>query len=149
MTQHKSYRQLFWEDVREDDIVPEILLPVPYKKVILNVAATGDFFPGHCDPEYAREQGERTIYINTIFFQGFVDRVITDWSGPETFIARRKIFMKRSICAEDIMFGRGRVVRVYRDERGRHLVDLEIAVGNQEGICCPAEATIVLPRRGG
>lgn len=147
MMQGISYRQLYWEAVREGDCLPTVTMEVPYKKIILNAAATWDYFPGHHNPYYAQEQGQKTIYMSTLFFNGFIDRVITDWAGPQTFIARRKMSMQRSIYAGDTMSGTGRITRTYTDDQGRHLVDLEIMISNQDGPSCPASATIVLPSR--
>jgi acyl dehydratase len=134
-----------WEDVTEGEAIPRVELDVPLKRVILDAAATRDYFPGHHNVDYAREQGQKTIYINTMFFQGFIDRVITDWAGPETWIRRRRMTMQRSIYAGDTMYGEGRVTRRWVDGDGRHLVDVELEVGNQDGLVCPAGATLELP----
>ena len=137
-----------WEDVTEGEEVPRITSDVTLKRVIMDAAATWDYFPGHHNVEYANQQGQQTIYINTMFFQGFIDRVITDWAGPETWIVRRKMTMQRSIYAGDTMFGEGKVTRRWVDDDGRHLVDIDIAIGNDDGVACPANATVELPSAG-
>lgn len=86
-----------------------IHMPVPFKKVILNVAATFDYFPGHHEPDYARNQGVRNIFLNTIFLQGFADRAVTDWLGGDVFVMRRKLSMSQPICAGDTLACRGEV----------------------------------------
>jgi acyl dehydratase len=146
-----SYEQRYWEDVEEGSALPRTDDEITYRRVIMNPATTWDYFPGHHDPAYARSQGQPTIYVNTMHFLGFVDRLATEWGGPCSFIARRKISMQRSIYAGDTMVGEGRVVRRYTDEAGarvRHLVDLELTVKNQDGeLCCPATVTLELPVR--
>jgi acyl dehydratase len=145
---HATYagaKQLTWDDVNEGDAVPRITTEVSLKRVIMDAAATWDYFPGHHNVDYAREQGQKTIYINTMFFQGFIDRVVTDWAGPQTWIVRRKMTMQRSIYAGDTMFGEGKVTRKWVDDDGRRLIDVDIAVGNDDGVACPASATILLP----
>lgn len=148
-----SYTQRYWEDVEEGDELPRVEDLITYRRVIMNPATTWDYFPGHHDPEYARSQGQPTIYVNTMHFLGFVDRLATDWAGPRTFIARRKVSMRQSIFAGDTMVGEGRVTRRYTDDstgRVRHLVDLEMTVSNQHGeVCCPASVTLELPARDG
>jgi len=139
--------QLTFEDVKEGQDLPRIELPITFKRVIQDVAATRDYFPGHHDPEYAQGQNQKTIYLNTMFFQGFIDRVVTDWSGPLTFITRRKMRMQGSVYAGDTLYGEGRVTRTYVDDQGRGCVDVDIIVGNQDGPTCPASVTAVLPRR--
>jgi acyl dehydratase len=146
-----SYEQRYWDDVDEGEDLPHVEDPITYRRVIMNPATTWDYFPGHHDPEYARSQGQPTIYVNTMHFLGFVDRMATDWAGPRSFIARRKVSMRQSIYAGDTMVGDGKVVRRYTDDstgRTRHLVDLEMTVKNQHGdLCCPAQVTLELPAR--
>jgi hypothetical protein len=89
-----------------------IRMPVSFKTVIFNVAATFDYFPGHHEPEYARSQGARNIFLNTIFLQGFADRAITDWLGHDVFVLRRKLSMVQPICAGDTLVCTGAVEAV-------------------------------------
>lgn len=148
-----SYTQRYWEDVEPGEALPRVDDEITYRRVIMNPATTWDYFPGHHDPEYARSQGQPTIYVNTMHVLGFVDRLATDWAGPRSFIAKRKVALQRSIFAGDTMVGEGRVLDKRTDAAGdggrvRHLVDLEITVKNQHGdLCCPAGVTLELPSR--
>jgi acyl dehydratase len=147
-----QYRQRWWDDVEEGEELPRIEDEITYRRVIMNPATTWDYFPGHHDPEYARSQGQPTIYINTMHFMGFIDRVATTWAGPQSFIARRRMAMRRPIFAGDTMIGKGLVTRKYTEDtsgRPRHLVDVEITVTNQDGeLCAPATVIMELPSRG-
>jgi len=134
-----------WAEVKANDVVTEIAMAVPYEKVVLDAAATQDYFPGHHNPEYARGQGQKTIYLNTMAIEGFIDRVATDWAGPRAFITRRTMSMHRSIYAGDTMYGGGIVTQCYRDHSGRTLVDLAITIRTQDNPCVPAEVTLLLP----
>lgn len=142
------YPQKTWEEVHEGEELPRLTMAITFKKIIMNAATTWDYFPGHHDPEYAKAQNQKTIYMSTLFFQGLVDRLVTDWAGPRTFITRRKITMTDSIYAGDDLYATGRVVRCYRDQQGRALVDIEIDVGSQEGSKCPSSVTALLPCKG-
>lgn len=142
-----AFPQRYWEDVREGESLPPIVLEISYKRVIMNTATGRDYMRGHHDPEFARQQGVRTIYMNTFFHQAFVDRIMTDWAGPAAFIARRKIAMRASICAGDTVIGEGRVARRRTDAQGRPLVDLAITIRNEREICCVAEGTLLMPTR--
>lgn len=140
-------RGLYWEEVGEGDLVTPVTLQVSYARVILSVAATRDFMRGHHDPAFAREQGQRDIYVNTLFHQAFVDRVMTDWAGPRAFIARRKIVMRGAICAGDTIVGEGRVTDRRRDDSGRGLIELDLRVSNGRELCCEALGVLALPGR--
>ena len=139
------YPQRLWSEVKVGDVLPPIELLVEYSRIILNVASTWDYFPGHHNPDYARAQGQPNIYVSTIFFHGFVDRLITDWGGPSSFIRRRRMRMVASVHPGDTMRAEGHVVRHYRDDHGQGLVDLDIHIDTARGLCVPASATVRLP----
>jgi len=151
MIEGVDYAQRFFEDVEPGDELARVDDEITYRRVIMNPAATWDYFPGHHDPDYARAQGQPTIYVNTMHFLGFADRVVSGWAGPRAFLVRRKVSTLGSVYAGDTMVGTGRVVGKRRDERDgyvRHLVDIELTVGNQHGDRCAAvTVTIALPAR--
>lgn len=141
------YPQLYWDDVVEGQEVTPIALPASYSMVLLSAIATMDFFPGHHNPDYAKGQGQVGIYVNTMTYQGLIDRVVANWAGPQTFVTRRKITMQRSVCAGDTITGTGKVTRLHLDANGRGLVDLKIDISSQNGLCCPGVVTAALPRK--
>lgn len=124
-------------DSSKGEPIPPIEIELSHQKVILGVAATQDFFPGHCDPEYARAQGARAIFSGTPVVQAIVDRAITDWSGPTTFIRRRKVVMRQPLLAGDRIRSRG---WVSADRDGSR--DLKLVLSTDRGDCVRAEATI-------
>jgi acyl dehydratase len=125
-----------------------VISDVPFKRVILNAAVTWDYFPGHHDPAYARMQGEREIFVNTMFLQGLVDRVSSLWLGHESFLLRRTLQMRRSIVAGDVMAVRGEESSTETvGELGVATLDVTIAT-ERTGDCCSSEVTRWVPRRG-
>lgn len=134
----------YWNEISEGDGVTTITMDVPFERVILDAAATQDYFPGHHNPAYARHQGQKEIYLNTMAIEGFIDRVVTDWAGPHTFIRKRQMQMRSSIYAGDTLRGEGSVEKCYEDE-GRNLVDVRINISTDSGLCVPAALTIELP----
>ncbi|MGB5110069.1 MAG: hypothetical protein WBO08_00065 [Mycobacterium sp.] len=135
---------LRFDDVAVGDEITPVSIPVTYKRICMNAAATWDWFPGHHDPEYARSQGQQTIYLSTLFFHGFIDRGLSDWAGPDALLRRRKISMIRSIYPEQTATLTGRVIGK-REVNGTGLIDLELMVSSEEGPCVPSEATLQLP----
>lgn len=142
MTRELTFK--YWDNISEGDEVSAVEMAIPFEKVIQDAAATQDYFPGHHNPAYAKHQGQKNIYLNTMAIEGFLDRVVTDWAGPHTFIRKRQMQMRASIYAGDTIVGRGKVDRRYQ-ENGRYLLDLSISIANQDGICVPATLTIELP----
>ncbi|MBW0100943.1 MaoC/PaaZ C-terminal domain-containing protein [Pseudonocardia sp. KRD291] len=135
---------LRFDDVAVGDEITPVAIPITYKRICMNAAATWDWFPGHHDPEYARSQGQQTIYLSTLFFHGFIDRALGDWAGPDALLRRRKISMIRSIYPGQTATLTGRVVD-RRGVDGKGLIDLELMVSSEEGPCVPSEATLQLP----
>lgn len=86
-------------DLAAGDDLPPVTLDIDYRRVVHNAAATWDWFPGHHNPDYARSQGQRTIYLSTLFYHGLIDRAVTEWLGQDAVISRREMRMQRSIYA--------------------------------------------------
>lgn len=137
-----------WDDITVPTDLPETVDEISYERVVMNSATTWDYIPWHFDPQYARNNGHPTIFVNTMHLAGFIDRIATAWAGPYSRVVRRKVTLQGSIYAGDAMVGRGRVIDKRRETTGatpRYLVDLEIAVYNQrDELCCPAEVTLEL-----
>ena len=112
--------------------IPPIVDEITARRVVQNPGATGDYFPGHWDPDYARKQGQRAIYANSLHVFGLLDRVVTEWAGPASFLVRRNVRLVSSMYAGDTVTVSGEIVDERDDERGR-LVDLDLAITNQDG----------------
>jgi len=121
------------------DLLPEVVLPVTLRLCVHDAAATRDYFPGHHDRDYARAQNARDVYLNTMFFHGFVDRVVTDWAGPETVIRARRLRMIAPVCVGDTIRTRSWVLR-RRSEGDVTIVDVRVEVRSEHGL--GAEAVI-------
>jgi acyl dehydratase len=135
--------RLDWAAVVAPSDLPDVVDdPISYQRVVMNPGSTWDYFPGHFDPDYAREHGQPTIFVNTMHVAGFVDRVVTEWAGPYSRVVRRKLSLMGSIYAGDTITGRRRITGKRR-EHDRWLVDLHVDVLNQRGeLCCPADVTL-------
>jgi acyl dehydratase len=133
-----------WDEIAVPCDLPETIDEISYERVIMNAGTTWDYIPWHFDPEYARNHGHPTIFVNTMHLAGFIDRIATAWAGPYSRVVRRKVTLVGSIYAGDSMVGRGRVIDKRRDG-SRDLVDLELAIYNQrDELCCPALVTLDL-----
>lgn len=140
-----------WERLSPPVELAQVVDKIDYQRVVLNAAATWDYFPCHFDPAYAESQGHPTIFVNTMHIAGFADRIATDWAGPYSRVVHRKMTVAGPIYAGDTMVGSGRVVAKRCDTSAdppRYLVDLQIQVSNQRGeLCCPVELTLQMPGR--
>lgn len=130
-----------WTAVTEGEALPPVVDEITYRRVIMSPGATWDYFPGHYDPEYARSQGQPTIYANSLHLFGLLDRAAMQWAGPASFLVRRAVRLQLSLYAGDTATVTGAVVA----KRPGSLVDLELAVTNQHGApVCTAAITLRL-----
>src|SRR3954452_18318255 len=108
-----------WEGSAEGDVIPSVVDYITARRVIQNPGATGDYFPGHWDPDYARRQGQRAIYANSLHIFGLLDRAVSEWAGPESFLLRRNVRLMSSMYAGDTVTVTGTVTGERDDADGR------------------------------
>ena len=85
-----------WDDVHEGDELGSITLDVTMRRLMMDVSGTRDLYPIHHDREFAKKNGARDIFVNTMFYEGLFGRLATDWAGPEAFLSEVAIFHERS-----------------------------------------------------
>lgn len=133
---------LRWEDVTEGTTLPSLVDEITARRVVQNPGATGDYFPGHWDPDYARRQGQRAIYANSLHIFGLLDRAVTEWAGPEIFLMRRNVRLVSSMYAGDTVTVSG----VVAGKRDNDIVDVDLTMTNQDGdVVVTARVTVRLP----
>jgi len=131
-----------WDDVVEGAAIPAVVDTITARRVIQNPGATGDYFPGHWDPDYARKQGQRAIYANSLHVFGLLDRAVTEWAGPASFLVRRNVRLVSSMYAGDTVTVAGTVVAKRTDD---HEVDVDLTLTNQNAdVVCTARSTVRL-----
>jgi acyl dehydratase len=147
--QPPAHEGRFWEDVRDGDELPTLVMPITPTRCVYLASATRDFSPQHSNRDYAQQRSKaRDVFVNTPFNLGMVSRFATDWGGPQSTVRRMKIAMREPVCAGDDMIISGRVARKYVED-GDHRVDLDLMIATQDGPATPCSATIALPARGG
>ena len=125
--------------------IPPVVDVITARRVVQNPGATGDYFPGHWDPDYARSQGQRAIYANSLHIFGLLDRAVTDWAGSTSFLVRRNVRLVSSMYAGDTVTVNG-TVAAERNEASGRVVDLNLSLTNQNGdLIATAETTVRLP----
>ncbi len=134
-----------WDEVKEGDEVTSVTFPISLRTLMVDVAGTRDLYPIHHDREFAKSNGARDIFVNTMFYEGLFGRIATDWAGPEAFLRKLRFAMKGPNCLGDTMVSRGWVTKKYEQD-GQKLLDLEIHLDNQiEKDATVANLTLELP----
>jgi acyl dehydratase len=137
------------QDIAEGDDLTPVVLDVTHGRVATLVAATWDPFPGHHDPAYAKAQGQKDIYLNTMLLSGFVDRVALGWAGPNWFLRRRAMRMLGSVYPGDVLTGTGTVANVSSNPDGATEVVVSVVGSTNAGPCITAEITLRLANEPG
>jgi acyl dehydratase len=104
-------------------------------------AGTRDFSPWHHDPAAARDQGQRTIYANTMFLEAFLDRTALGWAGPTWFLTRRQMRILASAYAGCTLVGTGQVEHVESGPEGG-CVEVSLRATTEDGVCATARITL-------
>jgi hypothetical protein len=141
-------------EIKLGNEVDTLEFPVTYNKVIQSVAATRDFYPAHSDPEFARAQGNETIFLNTPALEGLIDRFVLDWAGPNWRVKNRTIQIQGSAIAGEAVNVKGKVESLLTDgdtpsveiqcgiyQNGEIVVDSKITITEQWDIC-PKDSNI-------
>lgn len=126
------------------DELPSIELEVTYTRVATLVAGTWDVFPGHHDPHYAIDQGQRDIYLNTMVLAGFLDRAVMDWAGPESFIRKRSMRIARSVFPGDRLQSQA-TIRELNCEGVSIDVRVDVVCSTASGPCIEGTVDVRIP----
>jgi acyl dehydratase len=115
------------------------------RTLMINVAGTRDLYPIHHDRDFAKSNGVRDIFVNTVFYEALFGRMATDWAGPEAFLRKLRFQMRAPTCLGDTIVTRGWVTAKY-EHGGQKLLDVEIHLSNQlENDATIGNLTIELP----
>jgi hypothetical protein len=145
-----QYLMRYWDDVVVGQTLTPVTLDINYTRAIQNVAASRDWMRGHHDPDYARRQGQPTVFLNTTFHQALVDRLVTDWAGPHCFIQRRTLQMVDALLAGDVARAEGEVIEMVDCGDGEYgLIVANVHVAHARGTSSKARVMFRLPRRVG
>ena len=128
--------------VETGDTLPPLKVDVTARTVIMGASASRDWQPQHHDREWAVERaGTRDIFLNTPTQAGWIERFLTDWTGPRGRLARLKFKMRRPVCPGDELVFNGTVTDV-----SKGWVDLEIVLTVGEERVTECTARIAVPQ---
>jgi acyl dehydratase len=132
--------------MKAGDSLPMLEVAVTARTVVMGAAASRDWQPQHHDHAWAVERaGTRDIFLNTPNQAGWIERYLTDWSGPRGRLGRLRFRMRRPVFPGETLVFRGTVTAVSDD--GFADVDVILSVGDQVATECSAR--MALPRRNG
>jgi acyl dehydratase len=134
-------------DVAAGAMLPELEHAVTTTTVILGAAAARDWRPMHHDRAFAVErQGVRDIFLDSPTQGSWLERYVTDWTGPKGRIGRLGFRMRTSVFPGDTMVLRGTVRDVETDDAGCGWAVLDLTIRVGDVVCTEAQARVAMPQ---
>lgn len=139
-------QKLFFDDVTEGDEAPARTHTLTRTDLVRYAGASGDYNPMHHDEIQATAAGQPSVFGHGMFSMGFLGSAVEDYVGVANLTRYKVRFARQTWPGEELST---RVtVRAKRTEGGRHLVDLDVRLVNQDGEeKVVGEATAELPTR--
>lgn len=139
--------QLHFDDVNVSDEAPEISHTLTRTDLVVYAGASGDFNPMHHDEVQAKAAGQPSVFGHGMFSAGLLGRALTDYVGVAALRGYKVRFAKQT-WPGDVLTTRVTVTDKRKDGDD-HLVDLDCALVNQDGVAVvTGSATAALPTRG-
>ncbi len=122
-------QKLFFEDVSEGDLAPEVAHEITRTDLVRYAGASGDFNPMHSDEVAAKSAGLPSVFGHGMFTAGLLGRAITDYVGVGNLKNYKVRFTKQTWPGETLTTR----ITVKNKSADDQLVELECVVTNQSG----------------
>jgi hypothetical protein len=133
--------------VKAGDALPRLDVQVTARMVIMGASSSRDWQPQHHDHHWAvNRAGTRDIFLNTPNQAGWIERYLTDWTGPLGRLGKMRFRMRRSICTGDALTFEGVVRSTMPDDAGTLWADVDVTLTVGEERATECVARIALPK---
>lgn len=127
-------------DVEVGTRLPELVLAVTARTVVIGASASRDWQPQHHDHAWAvTRAGTPDIFLNTPNQAGWIERFITDWTGPRGRLGKLRFRMRKPVCPGDELRFNGTVTAV---AAGWIEIDITLTVGETAVTECTARVAL-------
>jgi acyl dehydratase len=128
------------------DALPILRHEVTATTVVLGALATRDWRPMHHDVDFAvNRNGTRDIFLNTPNQQAWLERYVTDWTGPLGRPGRLRFRMLDSVFPGETMTLAGTVAEVATDDAGCGWATVAIELRAGGRLCTTSTVRLALP----
>jgi acyl dehydratase len=139
----------YWEDVAAGQEIPPFQRKVGYMELNRFAGANEEFVPIHMDADYAKNVAKLPdVIVMGNLKLAYIANARTGWAGDDGWITKLAVEYRKMDLVNKTLTAKGKITKKYEAD-GRHLVDLEVWVENEEGeVTTPGRATVALPTRG-
>ena len=128
------------------DKLPTLDVKVRARHVVMGASSSRDWQPQHHDTHWAVERVKvKDIFLNTPNQAGWIERYLTDWTGPKGRLGKLRFKMKKSVCAGDKLTFDGTVTGTSTDESGVGWVDIDLMLTVEGEVATECRARIAVP----
>jgi hypothetical protein len=135
-------------DIAVGDHLPELRIGVTARTVVTGASASRDWQPQHHDHGWAQAKQGSDIFLNTPNQAGWIERYLTDWTGPHGRLGKVRFRMRASIQPGHELVFAGAVARVTTDHTGCAWVDVTLDLTVDGETMTEASARIAVPVDG-
>lgn len=133
-------------DVSVGDELPRLAVDVTPTTVVLGALASRDWRPMHHDYKFATERnGVADIFLNTPNQAAWIERYLTDWTGPRGRLGRMTFRMRDSVFPGDRMEFTATVTATGTDDAGCGWVSLDVTLAAGEKVCTTCTVRVAVP----
>ena len=135
-----------FDDVTVGDALPTLDQKILARHVVMGASSSRDWQPQHHDTHWAVERVKvKDIFLNTPNQAGWIERYLTDWTGPKGRLGKVRFKMKASVCAGDVLTFSATVTDKSKDETGVGWIDLDVRLSVGDTLATECTARIAVP----
>ncbi len=129
------------------ETLPALEVDVTARMVIMGASSSRDWQPQHHDHAWATQRaGTRDIFLNTPNQAGWIERYITDATGPRGRIGKLRFRMRKPVCPGDRLAFNGTVRDISTDGTGCTWAEIDIALTVGDVTVTECRARVAIPR---
>ncbi len=139
-------KQLCWEDVQDGQDVPSVTFNLTIQRLVMSAGANRDFATHHHNTAMGQADGAPDMHANADSCLAMWERAITDWSGPVGRLKKVNFRITTFNAAGDAVTVSGKVAKKWQ-EKGLHLVELDMKTEHARGLSMQGTAVVALPSK--
>lgn len=127
------------------EALPPLEVKILARHVVMGASSSRDWQPQHHDTHWAVGRVKvKDIFLNTPNQAGWIERYLTDWTGPKGRLGKVRFKMTRSVCAGETLRFEATVRGTSVDEAGVGWVDLDVtlSVEGEQATTCTARIAV-------
>ena len=139
--------QVYFEDVKEGQEIPKVVLNCDSQRLVLWAAGSGDYYQIHYDKDFAQTTGLPDRITHGALKNALLGRMLHEWAGEKGRVRRFACQYRGMDHINKDVTGKG-VVTGKKTENGANIVELEVWTEDPDGQkTTPGTAIVELPSK--